>query len=909
MLNLTTVQKESLFAGKHIPITITVNPVIGDTFTVTDDDIIEDSINIDRTWAQGNVIEIGCADAAELEFELDNSEGQWNEVTWEGAQLTTVLTIAGSPVQVGIFTVDERPAQLTTMQIRALDHMARFNRPWVPGIFFPATLKQILLDACAQCNVTLGTLDFPNDDYVVDERPIGDDITCHHIVSWVAELAGSNAEIDPLGLLRLSWYGDNQPASPLLEIGPDDRIDDTYQMAENDITITGVMFAGPDADYLIGEEGYTLVIEDNPLLQDNIETVLNVIYARVGGFTYRPYEFDTLCYPHLWPGDVIQELTDADGNVISSIITNHNLTLNNKSELKAVGETETVRGYATGAPFTASQKRVLQSVARVEASRQVSSLEQATLQLNELMVNSLGFYTTAVEQPSGGKIVYTHDKPVLEESQVIWTQTELGFAWTDQGWNDGNPVWQYGVTGDGNMVIKVLTAIGINADWINVGKIRADLIQIGAGTDFATGYDPTTKATPDDVSNAESNAKTYAEQQAAAAQAAAEAYAAQKAEAERVIAEAYADGIVDAEEQARIDDVNAKLATAKTYAEQQAAAAEMAAKAYAAQRAAAAQSAATSLLEQLASGTYTGGSFIDGTTLYSPAVVGMTGAFVSLLAGNPSAAHLQLGESDGNPYLQMYDANNKLRVTLDQEYLKFTDPSGANQGYIHAYDGRMNIYTNTTAVNSRSWIELWGDSIRPDRQGEIIMGADHFVWRIDGSTTSTGTDAMRLNADGSLSILGNIARGDNGRLNFYTNTTSKNSWAWMEFWGYDPDYGRSGEIRFGGSKFTVRLGSTDTSAGVDKLILDNSGLNAIDGLRENGTALVDKYAGKSHTHSYLPLSGGIINGNIIVTGRVRANSYFQVGTAIGITQEVLYTDRLKGARTMQFTGGILTSWT
>ena len=44
---------------------------------------------------------------------------------------------------------------------------------------------------------------------------------------------------------------------------------------------------------------------------------------------------------------------------------------------------------------------------------------------------------------------------------------------------------------------------------------------------------------------------------------AAKEYANTKAEAERVLAEAYADGIVSDEEQARIDDVNDKLAELK----------------------------------------------------------------------------------------------------------------------------------------------------------------------------------------------------------------------------------------------------------------------------------------------------------------------------------------------------------
>ena len=67
---------------------------------------------------------------------------------------------------------------------------------------------------------------------------------------------------------------------------------------------------------------------------------------------------------------------------------------------------------------------------------------------------------------------------------------------------------------------------------------------------------------PEDVEARINSAKQEAENSA-------KAYADAKSEAERVIAEAYADGKVSAEEQARIDDVNAKLAAAKAYAEAQ----------------------------------------------------------------------------------------------------------------------------------------------------------------------------------------------------------------------------------------------------------------------------------------------------------------------------------------------------
>jgi len=132
-------QKNHLYEGGDVEVTISGETLDGALVTITEDDIIEGTFSIERSWVSGSTVEIGCADTSELVFELDNSDGRWNAIRLEGTRLTVVLDIAGEPLQAGIFTVDEPPRKLTTMQIRALDDMARFNRPYVPGIAYPAT--------------------------------------------------------------------------------------------------------------------------------------------------------------------------------------------------------------------------------------------------------------------------------------------------------------------------------------------------------------------------------------------------------------------------------------------------------------------------------------------------------------------------------------------------------------------------------------------------------------------------------------------------------------------------------------------------------------------------------------------------------------------------------------------------
>lgn len=744
MQNLSTAQKQYLLEGNSVGVTITVDPVEGNPFQITADQVIEGSFSIERNWTAGNTIEIGCSDAAELIFDLDNTDGQWNSIRWEGAQLTVVLDVGGEPLQAGIFTVDERPGKLTTMQIRALDHMARFNRPWMPGISFPATLLQILQDACSQCNVFLYTLEFDNNDYIVDSKPEGDDITFHHIVGWVAELAGCNAWIDHIGRLQLSWYGDNQPTSPHLAIGPDDRIDGKYLLAEADITITGIVYKAQEVDYVAGTEDYALVIEDNPLLQQNHENILAALFAKIGGFTYRPYEFNCLGYPHLWPGDVIQELTDADGNILSSIITNHTYTMNGNSQLQAKGETETVRGYATGAPFTSSQRRVLQSVAHIEAERQASAVELMALQLNQLMANSLGFYRTRVSLETGAEMLYIHDQPELENSTNIWKYSAEGFAWTDQGWQGGSPAWNYGITVDGNIIGKVLSVIGVKAEWI-------DAIDLSA----------------------------------------------------------------------------------------------------------------------------------------------ITSRFTELIAGNPEAAHLHLGEREGQPYLDMYDT--VLRVQLLEDRLNFyAQDTGAPAGFIRGwqYGGVENIvdidgdHLELGRINAADlviWPVAWfGGGIYPLADNTHDIGSSSYKWR---------DLHLSRNAFIGGDFFPRLWRGirwTGGYSDFHciVSDTDGNNW-----WGLYDNKNLRYLVRF------YESGYTNLSAGDVGITAGNVGIgqapDANYRLVVNGTGWF-----KSHFWA---------DGNAWCDGYGRFDGGLRVGSAVGVTQQVALKHAVNGNVLLTVTGGLITN--
>jgi len=402
-------------------------------------------------------------------MKLWNDGGKFDGFAFEGAELYVRLGIkledtTTEYIPIGYYTVDEPPRKLSTISIKALDRMARFDRVYDSSMTYPASLYQILSDACAKCNVPLATpgSDLLNSAYSPATRPTEDGITYHQIIIWIAELTGSCAWIDWDGKLRLSWY-----ESCSTQITADDRI--SSDMQENDITITGVQITANDEGktvYLSGSDTYALCIEGNLLAQDNLQSVAKALGDQLIGFTYRPYNCQARGLPHLWQMECISYV-DAAGITHPSIINQHTYTYNGKSTIAAKGETTQRNGYATSAPLTSKERAILERM-KAQTNRKLSTMQQAALELNETMANSMGLYSTTTVNPDMSVTAYWHDKPTLEDSQYIYTRNAGGYAWTDSGWNDGEPVWQYGVTKDGIAILNVLHVYKLTADYLDV---------------------------------------------------------------------------------------------------------------------------------------------------------------------------------------------------------------------------------------------------------------------------------------------------------------------------------------------------------------------------------------------------------------------------------------------------------
>lgn len=351
------------------------------TFTITDADIIQGGLKIDRYCVTNSKIEVGSAVASELSLKLRNYDGKFNDVSFEGAvlnvkigiKLSSVLEgatlgkgilgrmILGSAssdqdvayVPCGLFIVDTPPRKLSTISISALDYMVLFDREVnASALSFPIHVDALIQKICSICNVTLATdvSVLPNHYFSIGGLPdTNQKLTYRQLLQWCAQLTGTCAFMDGSGRLVLKWYEQTGVIITASERYSSD-------MLENDITITGFTCDdGKGNTYLSGTADYTLDLSDCGFLTNAYDGVLKELQAARGGFAYRPYSATIKSAPYLFPLDMIR-YKDKGGIVHDTIVTNVTLALNCNTAISGAGETIISSSYAQSTSGVTSQQ-------------------------------------------------------------------------------------------------------------------------------------------------------------------------------------------------------------------------------------------------------------------------------------------------------------------------------------------------------------------------------------------------------------------------------------------------------------------------------------------------------------------------------------------------------------------------
>ena len=476
----------------------------GTTLPITDEDLWSNGLKFEDSVSQNGSFDIGAAIVNKLTLQINNFSGKFTDYVWDDARVVCHIGMKLSngieKIRICTMTVTDAPYQSTAIiNLTCEDYMRKFDRDYSESkLSYPATRLQIIQDACEVCGVTLQSTRFDNDDLIIQNRPDDSSITFRQVIAWVAQMGCQWAKCDEYGRLCFGWYEREVPdnfydlvETPWKDVEGNDILDTTGEQIITimqtgittiqtngftpwlyDLEITGIKVTeyvenssqNEAKTYQSGKSGYVIEISDNKLIQEGTgEAICKIISDRCVGMKFRPFSTGALTNIAWEAGDTIA-ISDRNGKQYKSFLTS--VTLN-------PGAFEQLECSAKSVSRNKQKQYTLNQQVQAENKKNLkderTAREKALEELSQRLAESSGTYTTVETQPDGSKIYYLHNKPQLSDSDIIWKMTAEAWAVS----TDGGQHWNGGMTVDGDVIARILTATGVNADWINTGTIKA----------------------------------------------------------------------------------------------------------------------------------------------------------------------------------------------------------------------------------------------------------------------------------------------------------------------------------------------------------------------------------------------------------------------------------------------------
>lgn len=513
MINVSNAFKKKIAEG--YPVIEEVDITFSDGTVKTVNKEILNSGNDIVDGVDGSSFPVGQTVCKSLQLSLDNSQEQWKNYYFYGAKLRVKLKMklddgTTETINKGTFTVTTPEEYGEDVELTALDDMYKANKTYTTSLAFPQDAYVVLQDACQRCGISLGIGSGAMEHATFQIQSVPDGMTFRDVIGCIAMIESANARIDNGGYLQLVKWDfsgvnvDNAPTvdsegflkfgggsvidssgyiSPVGDwmIDPDgflylnegvnapQRLRDYLSaptLSTDNIVITGIQVKSGDASYQYGSNEYVLQIENTLLQTNQLSVVAEWIGASLIGKQFRSMEGDLLYNPLIEFGDMARTY-DRKENVYITPITYVASGLNGATTVRTQAESP-IRGSST---YNSNVlKTLIQAKKLVEVEK--NARELAVGKLEEAMKNASGLYETPVLQEDGSTITYLHDKPTLEESKTIikFTAEAIGVS------NDGGKTYPYGFILTGDLITRILYAEGINADYINTGKLLGKFI-------------------------------------------------------------------------------------------------------------------------------------------------------------------------------------------------------------------------------------------------------------------------------------------------------------------------------------------------------------------------------------------------------------------------------------------------
>lgn len=392
-----------------------------------------------------NEITIGntCSSSVTFSIYMPAISLENKEITiFEGVKVGTEIKY----IKLGIFTVTRQTSDGEYTNYEAYDRMYKADMPYFSDMAFPSTDKAILNEICGKLGISLATNIVSA--HTISDKPQG--YTYREIIGYMAMLQGCNAVINPDGNLELRWYKDS---GYVLDGHKYYQQGVTFTTSKDFIiqklTCNNTKSGSTEQSEITVGDGATGLTFTNPFMT---QAILDEVYKKIGGFTFRPLTVKFVGDYRLEVGDIITvSKGDVDYKVPIMQIT-HECDGGLMDTVTSIGQSDTENTSAASGPITKQMERYYADLITV----------------NKALINKLDVGTA--------KITYATIDFANVKKQVVDTSIIRDGAVT----NEKVQSLSANKLTAGTIDASKITVTNLNADNITVGTINGKRIGTGS---------------------------------------------------------------------------------------------------------------------------------------------------------------------------------------------------------------------------------------------------------------------------------------------------------------------------------------------------------------------------------------------------------------------------------------------
>lgn len=297
-----------------------------------------------------NEITIGntCSSGVTFSVYMPQVSLENKEVTiYEGVKVSNEIKY----IKLGIFTVTKQTSDGEYTSYEAYDRMYKADMPYFSDMTFPSTDKAILNEICGKLGISLATNIATA--HTINDKPQG--YTYREIIGYMAMLQGCNAVINADGNLELRWYKDS---GYVLDGHKCYQQGVTFTTSKDFIiqklTCNNTKSGDKETSTITSGSGATGLSFANPFMT---QAILDEVYKKIGGFTFRPLTVKFVGDYRLEVGDIITVNKNGVDYKVPIMQITHECDGGLMDTVTSIGQSDTENTSVASGPITKQMER------------------------------------------------------------------------------------------------------------------------------------------------------------------------------------------------------------------------------------------------------------------------------------------------------------------------------------------------------------------------------------------------------------------------------------------------------------------------------------------------------------------------------------------------------------------------